>query len=256
MSILNDIMDRLTDEYSPERLFDTGMPEPNCRVRLSGRHYYTDRVFYINPYGVTFYDMPDTSRDNPFVAASHRNSLSVLDHYFDEPFMPPIPTAPLAPSETEARILRQMDEKYVCPDSSDCPREVYRLACDCEGRISRNGDSILLSYGTIVPTVLCLRGQEHLSADFAFSPISDVTFERGARVAQTMPFTLPAFTPCVPPEEITVDFSVHTDKLSNDLTVEHGGRLELSYSVIVGTTRCEVTQLTVEVRRLPRHAFY
>lgn len=223
--------------------------EPNCRVRLRGRHYYSDREFFINPYGMTFYDDIRAPRENPHIAASSRYEPSILDRYFEDPFMPPVPSAPIVPSRREMRILRHIGEKYIEKNKlSD--RDVCELSCDCEGCIYERDGMTIVRYGVFEPSFLCFRTEDSFSANFAFSPISAVSFERGRRIAQTLRYSPPTDDPFDPPEGITVDFSVNTETLSHDITVQEGGKLVLRYSMIVGTTCCERTDLSIEVRKL------
>ncbi len=223
--------------------------EPNCRVRLRGRHYYADREFFINPYGITFYDDIRASRENPHIAASSRYEPSILDRYFEDPFMPPVPSVPNLPSRREMRILRHIGEKYIEKNKlSD--RDICELSCDCEGYIYERDGMTVVRYGVFEPSFLCFRTEDSFSANFAFSPISAVSFERGRRMAQTLRYPLPSGNPFEVPETITVDFSVNTETLSHDITAKEGGKLALRYSMIVGTTCCERTDLSIEVRKL------
>lgn len=228
-----------------QTLFDENFV-PNCTVKVSGKHYFADRAFYANPYGLSFFDSPDSFGDNPYIAPA----CADLPGLFEEMTGDTVPKqkVKLPPPETASAVMRQIDPRYILKKESDAKRSggERQISCTFEGNLSRQNDSLILQYGAALPCVFCVTN-DCVSANLPFSPFNELSFQKDRAVLQSMPYSLPSPDFFSPPEEIILDFVVLTKHFFCSLREDAPGVLELCYVLSVGTTFCEKTTLTIEV---------
>lgn len=225
---------------------------PNCTVKATGKHFYTDRTFYTNPYGISFFESPEQYGDNPYIAPAYADSPGLLEEILGDIVPPQKITLP--PTDGERKIMRQINARYVSKkDETDLMRSkgIQNISCRFEGNLSRQGDSFILQYGVTLPCVICVT-DDCASANFPFSPFGELSFQKGKSVMQSLLFSLPSPDLFSPPEEIILDYMVTTPFFSCSFRENATGILELHYTVTVGTTRCETTELLLEITPLPK----
>lgn len=66
----------------------TEMFTPNCRITVSGEHFFSDRKLYTNPYGIAFFSSSQDYCDNPHIspAISHMPVYLTIILLFFRPF--------------------------------------------------------------------------------------------------------------------------------------------------------------------------
>lgn len=220
---------------------------PNCTVCVTGEHFFTDRVFYTNPYGLSFFDSPEQYGDNPFIAPQYADKPGLFEEMAGDVVPPQNVSIP--PAEREAAVMRQINPRFIvnaAKDGAEKQKSIKKISCRFDGNLSVQGQSVILQYGTVIPCLLCIT-DDCVSADFPFSPFSEVTFQRDRSVMQTLYYPYPNPDYLIPPEEVAIDFLVTTKKLVNTLRPNAPGVLQINYTLTVGATRCESVKLQFEV---------
>lgn len=228
-------------------LFDSETFPTNCRVHLTGKHFFADRIFYTNLYGLSFYSSPEEYGDNPYISSSCARAPGLLESFLEgesyahPDFYPPV-------GDLQARIRSQIHPKFQKRPAGK-RRDMYSLSCLYEGNLSRQGDSLILQYGTGLPCVFCITGENAVTARLPFSPFPELSFEKEKRVMQTLYYPVPREEGQAP-EELAVDFSVTTKQFSNTLREGKPGALTVEYVLDIGAARCESSRFCLEVEPL------
>ncbi|MBE6572640.1 MAG: hypothetical protein E7656_10370 [Ruminococcaceae bacterium] len=224
---------------------------PNCRVKVRGEHFFTDKKLYSNMYGIAFFSEAQEYGDNPHISPSCERLPGILDEYFT---IDNLAENIAANGNFELRdaITQNIDKKFIAKPTKK--REMKSvIECSYLGHISQETDeSILLSYGAMLPTTLCITGNDTVSAVLPFSPFPNLSFLKGQRTFMTVDYPIPT-EPFLPPEDITIDFAVTAKKMEIDLKDDLSGKIVLAYSIEVGVTNCEVSKVTFEIVRDDEH---
>ena len=218
---------------------------PNCRVRVRGEHFFTDGKLYSNLYGLAFFSDTQSFGQNPYISPSCEKLPGILDNYFNDPF----PISSNVNSEFEIRdaITANINEKFFIKKTAKSVEKKPIIDCIFTGHINHeNENSILITYGAVLPTTLCITDDDTISAVLPFSPFPYLTFFKGNRTFSTVDYPLPT-EPMMPPEAVTVDYAVTVKKMEIALNDNLTGKIFLDYSIEVGVTKCEITKLTIEI---------
>ncbi len=218
--------------------------KPNCRITVCGEHYFTDRKLYSNMYGIAFFPEGKGFGDNPHIFPSCKNLPGILDEYFPDEIAAGVNTMVEYPIRDA--IMANIPEQFITQPQKRKDRNAS-IACAYDGYILRQeSGAIIFSYGDIIPTALCIMGDDSISTFLPFSPFPNLSFAKSERVFQSLEYLLPT-EPLEPPNDLTVDFSVLTKKMEIDLSDELFGRIVLEYSIDVGVTRCESSKLVFKI---------
>lgn len=221
---------------------------PNCRIKIRGEHFFTDRKLYSNLYGLAFFSDTQNFGENPYISPVCEHLPGILDDYFNEPF--PVASGVREEYEIRDAVTANVNEKFRITKPQKKRDANAVIECNFSGHIHReNEESVLLTYGAVLPTTLCITGNDTLSGVLPFSPFPYLTFFKDNRTFSTVDYPLPT-EPMMPPEDITIDYAVTVKKLNIDLDDELLGKIELEYSIEVGVTKCEITKITFEIRPL------
>ncbi len=218
--------------------------KPNCRIRVHGEHFFADRKLYSNMYGIAFFPEGKGFGNNPHLSPSCENLPGILDEYFPDEFAAKGPVR----SEFGIRdaIMANIPKQFIKQPQKKKEHKPS-IGCTFDGYILREkSGAVILSYGAIIPTALCIMGDDAISAFLPFSPFANLSFLKGKRIFQSMEYLLPTehFDPS---DDLTVDFSVLAKKMEIDLSAELFGRIVLEYSIDVGVTKCERSKLVFDI---------
>lgn len=218
---------------------------PNCRIKIRGEHFYTDRKLYSNIYGIAFFPDSYSYGNNPYISPLCEKLPGILEDYFphenadDKNFHEQF--------DIRDAITANVDEKFHIAQSKKKSDGNPIIECTFLGHISHETeDSVLLTYGAVIPTTLCITGDDTISAVLPFSPFPNLTFLKSNRTFMTVDYPVPT-EPLMPPEDITIDFAVTTRKMKIMLNDDLTGKIILEYSIEVGVTKCDVSKITIEI---------
>lgn len=226
----------------------TEMFTPNCRITVSGEHFFADRKLYTNPYGIAFFSSSQDYCDNPHISPAISHMPGILDDYFA--FFPTLRDSYVAKyCNIRNNIMKTVDKKFTVSKKVFNPSPC-RLDCSYLGNISvQAGNSIVIQYGAVMPGTVCITGEDTVSAVFPFSPFSNISFLKEKRTMQSVDYPV-SNESFLLPDDITVDFSVNTKKLSCSIRDDLTGSLELDYTVEVGAVKCENSKIKFEISKL------
>ena len=225
--------------------------EPNCKVTVSGEHFFSDKKLYTNFYGIAFFSPTDEYTSNPHISPVLSGFPSILDDFLSE--------GPYSQSSVKQdynirqNIMRNIDRKFISPKSvkTDIPGGGKKLSCSYLGNVSFHGDdTLVLMYGSILPSTVCITDNA-VSMMLPFSPFSSISFVKGKRTLQTIDYPV-QFSPFLPPENIAVDFATYTKNLSLMLREDLTGTLNIEYYLEVGASKCESGKLSIDFAPLPK----
>lgn len=219
---------------------------PNRRITITGEHFFADKNLFSNFYGISFFSSPEQLVDNPYISPFYSNLPGILDDYFDDGIPGGNQTA-ISPGELAEKITNLISEEFHTKPQKAPANSIFKFEAsfDCRAEYDENG-SLILTYGTIMPNTLCITDGRFLSASLPFSPLSNLAFSKNKRTLQAIniPVSRELF---MPPEEITVDFAVNTKKLDVMLDDSGCGQINLSYSIEIGTSKCETSKMSFNI---------
>ena len=226
------------------------MFEPNCKVTISGEHFFSDKKLYTNFYGIAFFSPTDEYTSNPHISPVLSGFPSILDDFLSE--------GPYSQSNVKQdynirqNIMHNIDKKFISRPSvtADTLNGGKKLSCSYLGNVSFPGDdTLVLMYGSILPCTVCIT-ENAVSMMLPFSPFSSISFVKGKRTLQTIDYPV-QLSPFLPPENIAVDFATYTKNLSLELRKDLTGTLNIEYYLEVGASKCESAKLAINFAPLP-----
>lgn len=219
---------------------------PNCRMTIRGEHFFADKNLFSNFYGISFFSSPEQLVDNPYISPIYANLPGILDDYFDDG-IPYGNQSEISPGELSEKITSLISEEFLVKQKKASTNSIFRFEAtfDCRAEYDENG-TLILTYGTIMPNTLCIKDGSFVSAVLPFSPLSNLGMTKNKRTLQAIniPVSRELF---LPPEEITIDFAVNTKKLEAMLDPTGCGQIALSYTVEIGTSKCETSKMTFSI---------
>lgn len=227
------------------------MFEPNCRVTVTGEHFFFDKKLYSNIYGIAFFSAPDEYGNNPHISQAVAGHPSILDEFLNDG-MHHGEARVNQDFEIRQNIMKNVDKRFLTrPEQKTITGGGKRLSCSFDGNISFHGeDTIMLMYGSVLPATVLIT-ESAVTLMLPFSPFPTLSFMKGKRILQTTDYPYRA-SPFEPPEDVAIDFATYTNALSLKLNEDMTGILNVDYYLEVGASKCENAKFTIEFSPLSK----
>jgi hypothetical protein len=203
---------------------------------------FFDKNIYTNPYGIAFFGSAGDYSDNPYISPAYAGMPGILDDYFDDGI--PVSSDSSTQSDMQNEIMKNIPQKFIKKTAKYKQNSARTFECLYDGCLTTESGSVILQYGAVVPSVICITG-DVISAFLPFSPISHITFSKGKRTLQTVEYPV-SHVPFLPPENIAIDFAVTCRKLDVTLDCDLYGSAEIAYTTDIGATKCESSKIKLE----------
>ncbi|MBR5528595.1 MAG: hypothetical protein IKV97_06275 [Clostridia bacterium] len=221
---------------------------PNRKMMISGEHIFTDKDLYTNFYGVSFFSTMQHAERNPYVSGIYSMMPGILEEFMGDG-LPHMPQRPTPPGEMQYKTMKCVDKKFILPPERESKTVSRKFSCSYGASVGTDGNSVIVSYGTVLPNTLCITDGDTLTAQMPFSPFSHVTFFKNQRTLQSAEFPI-LRDPEIPPEDLLIDFCVTVKKLECHLDCDLCGYIDLEYSLDVGAAQCESAKMHFEISLL------